>query len=209
MIDWGYCRETKNGEIKMKITKEYLRKQNACEESLKFGTEHDILGMEAVPLMERLIELEEVDWALWLLVRVMSRKQCIEFACHCARSVLHIFEERFPGDERPRNTIEQAEKFGTLDFDEKICKAYAANDADDAAYYAAKAATNAAYYAANDANAANDAAAYDANSAYAAYAAKAANAAYAYASKCDKKVKLADLVRIGIDMIGKVSITHS
>jgi hypothetical protein len=196
----------------MKITKESLRKQNACEESLKFGTEHDLIGMEAVPLMERLIELEEVDWALWLLVRVMSRKQCIQFACHCARSVLHIFEERFPGDERPRNTIEAASKFGTPDFDEKICKAYAANDAYDAAYYAAKAATNAAYYAANDANATNDAAAYDANSAYATYAAKAANDAAHYAanaSKCDKKVKLADFVRIGIDMMGKVSITHS
>ena len=167
----------------MKITKEYLRKQNACEESLKFGTEHDLIGMEAVPLMERLIELEEVNWALWLLVRVMSRKQCIQFACHCARNVLHIFEERFPGDERPRNTIEEAEKFGTPDFDEKICKAYA----DNAANYDTYAAN--AYDAANDA--ANDAA-YDANSAYA-----------TNASKCDKKVKLADLVRIGIDMIGK------
>ena len=182
----------------MKITKEYLRKQNACEESLKFGTEHDLLGMEAVPLIERLIELEEVNWALWLLVRTMSRKQCIQFACNCARSVLHIFEERFPGDERPRNKIEEAEKFGTPDFDEGKCKAAAdnayyaanaydaANDADnatyDAAYYAANAAANAATYAAND----------------------AANAAYAAkASKCGKKVKLADLVRSGIDMMVK------
>ena len=204
----------------MKITKEYLRKQNACEESLKFGTEHDLLGMEAVPLMERLLELDRIDWALWLIVRTMSRKQCIQFACHCARSVLHIFEERFPGDERPRNTIEEAEKFGTLDFDEGKCKA--ANDNAANAYYAANAydaakdaandAANAAAYAANayDASAydaayaANDAANAAANDAANAAANDAANAAAATnASKCDKKVKLADLVRIGIDMIIK------
>ena len=182
----------------MRITKEYLRKQNACKKSLKFGTEHDLLGMEAVPLMERLIELEEVDWALWLLVRVMSRKQCIQFACHCARNVLHIFEERFPGDERPRNTIEEAEKFGTPDFDEGKCKA-AADNADNATYDAyAYDAANAAAYAAAYADNATYAAAYADNATYdAAYDATYA----ANASKCGKKVKLADLVRLGIKML--------
>ena len=162
----------------MKITKKYLREKNACKESLKFGTENGLIGMEAVPLMEKLIEVDKVNWALWLIVRVMSRKQCIQFACHCARSVLHVFESEYPDDFRPRAAIEEASKFGTPDFDEEKCK-----DAAGAAAYAY------ATYAA------------------ATYAATYATYAYESAVECSasdhKKEKLSNLVRIGIQMIGK------
>jgi hypothetical protein len=203
-------KSTKKMEINMKITEKYLREKNACEEGIKYLIENGLIGMEAIQLIEKLIEVDKVDWALWLIVRVMSRKQCIQFACNCARSVLHVFESEYPDDFRPRAAIEEAEKFGTADFNEKICKANADNAANAATYAAATyAAANAATYAAAAAIAATyaaayayatyDAATYAANAA--AYAANAANAANA--SKCGKKVKLSDLVRIGIQMIGK------
>jgi hypothetical protein len=104
-----------------------------------------------------------------------SKESAVAFAADCAEHVLHLFEARFPNDDRPRKAIEAARSRNRL-------TAYAA------AYVAAYAASNAAYaaYAANAANAANAAAyaAYAANAAndahYAAYAAYAANdAAYA------------------------------
>jgi len=90
----------------------------------------------------------------------------VRLAVFSARSVLHIFEERYPEDKRARRAIEAAEAW--LD-DPTAYAAYAAYAADAA--YAAYAA-NAAYAA----YAANAAAAY---AAYAAYAAADAYAAYA------------------------------
>ena len=182
----------------MIITEEFLRKHNACEELLDFGIEHDLIGMEAVPLMERLFELEEVNWALWLTIRTMSRKQCVQFACHCARSVLHIFEERFPHDNRPRDAIEATDKFGTPDFDEEKCK--------DAAYdvYVASVAAKAA--SSSESAAASSAAAATVAAFYAATANATATASASASSKVaeyflKQKEKISEFVRLGIKML--------
>jgi hypothetical protein len=65
-----------------------------------------------------------------------------EFAIWCAEETLHIFEDRFPNDDRPRLAIEAA-KIVTENPTEKNKSA-----ADAAAYAAAYAAGNAAYAAA-------------------------------------------------------------
>ncbi len=55
------------------------------------------------------------DWMLWLAGRTAgppgsdSRRPLVLAACACARTALHLYEERFPGDIRPRRAIEAAE----------------------------------------------------------------------------------------------------
>ncbi len=98
-----------------------------------------------------------------------------------AEEVLHIFEEKYPKDLRPREAIEAAKHW----LSERTAEA--ANAAYAAAYAAANAAYAAdAYAAANAANTAY-AAAYAANAAYAAAAAYAANNAAANAAAAHNK----------------------
>ena len=103
----------------------------------------------------------------------------VAWACDCAESVLHVFEEAYPEDKRPRQAIAAARKGN------RNAAAYAANVA-----YAANAASNAA-------SAAAAAAAY---AAYAAYAAAAASADNAAKSKKEQEAKNLQLLRIQLEI---------
>jgi hypothetical protein len=110
------------------------------------------------------LESNNIEDAVWCL-RCFERDSYRQFNADVAESVLHIFESKYPDDDRPRKAIAAAR--GN------------ASAAADAAYAAAADATAAA------ADATADAAAAAAADAYAAYAA-AADAAYAaYAAAAD------------------------
>jgi hypothetical protein len=141
---------------------------------------------------------------LWVLIRLLKPADFVTFACDCAERVLHIFEEEFPDDNRPRKAIEVA-RSGNRDAAYAAAAAFAAartiafaaartiaraaaDAAADAAYAAAGAA---AYAAAGDAADAADAAADAAGAAaYAAYA------AYAAAGAAEQKWQLNRLLEL-------------
>jgi len=128
-----------------------------------------------------------------------KKEDSVALAAYTARLVLHIFEEAYPDDDRPRKAIEAAESGDATaavcaavdaaalaaDADRVFAAAYAADAA-----YAARAA-RAAAYAAYDAARAAAYAAYAADDAAraAAYAAYAADDAYAADVATKAKVK--------------------
>ena len=92
---------------------------------------------------------KEISAPAWVGSAVENRVRVL-FAVLCAESVLHLFEEKYPNDDRPRNAIEAARNYiGTNEYDAANA-ANAANAADAAAYAAAAyaAAADAAAYAA-------------------------------------------------------------
>lgn len=142
----------------MKLTIRDIEKLNPCESRLvvfkkyypKFNKGLDsFLRLKHIPVEDK----------LWVVSRILPKRVVVEISCRIAESVLHLFENKHPGDKRPRLAIEAARSNRS-----KPSNLSAAADA-----YAA--------YTANIANAAN-AAAYTAYAAayadYAAYAAKAA-----------------------------------
>ena len=147
----------------MKITAELLRKHHACHDAVVWLEGQD----ETDPriLIDRALRADHWDWVNWLLVRLMSRQDRIEYAAFAADAVLCIFEEQYPNDKRPLDAILAAQEFLRNPSKENADAAYAAAYTTNATAYAAYAA-----YAAADADAAYAAA-------YAAYAANAANAA--------------------------------
>ena len=177
----------------MKITKEWLKKQNACKPGYdwfirQYDTDHELV-------IASLMKIDRFDWANWLIVRLMDKAQKVKYACHAARLVLPIYEEYKPGDDRPRKAIEAAES------GDAARAATAANAAAAAAYDAYDAAA-AAYDAAAAAYAAATAAATAAYAAYA-YAAAAAYdaataAAYAYDAATETKTKI---INYGLSLI--------
>ncbi|HEY0087823.1 MAG TPA: hypothetical protein VGB37_03210, partial [Candidatus Lokiarchaeia archaeon] len=143
----------------MIINKGWLEKNNACQSGKEWFLNENIL--DPVEGLKNLIKKGKYEWADWLMVRVMTREQYLQYAVFAAEQVLDIFEKKYPSDNRPRLAISAAVK--------------CINDDTSENRQAANAATNAASYAANAAYAVANAASYAANAAYA--AANAANAA--------------------------------
>ena len=158
----------------MKVTKKWLKEKRACcSENDMDRAEKELKG-DVKLITDTLLKEDRFNDANWLLTKLMNKSQCVKYAIFAAKQVLHIFEEKYPKDDRPKKAIEAAENY-LKDPSENNKKA--AYDA-----YAANAAANAAAYAAN-------AAAYAAYAAYAAAAYAAAYAAAAYAADAANNVK--------------------
>jgi hypothetical protein len=92
-----------------KITAKWLTKVNACfsdEEKKEF----ELIG-DIKKIVNKLIKLDRLNDACWLITSYMNKMQRIEYAIFSAKQVLHIFEEKYPDDNRPRKAIEATEKY--------------------------------------------------------------------------------------------------
>ena len=157
----------------MKITKRWLKEKCACVDGMAWFLKNYSKEVTVEELVEKLIntaEKEKLKWGNWLLNKIFNREQKIRYAIFAAEQVLSFYENKYPGDKRPRLAIEAAET--VLKEDTKTNRV-AADDAADAAYDAAYAA------AADDAYPAASAAAATASAAAAAVAAAAEAAASA------------------------------
>lgn len=139
----------------MIIDRAWLEKHNACQDGKEWYLAEGKL--DHIEGLENLITKGKLDWAGWLIVRVMNYSQYVSYAVYAAEQVIDIYEARYPNDKRPRQAIKAAKK----------CIDNPSEENKNAAYAAAHAAAYAAAHAAADA----------AHAAYAAYAAYAAHAA--------------------------------
>ena len=185
----------------MKITKKWLKEQVACSEGvdwfMAFGK------TDSVDVISGLLEAERFNWANWLIVRLLDRKNHIRYAIFAAEQVISIFEKKCPEDKRPRLAIEAAKAVIENDTKETraaACAAYAA------ANTAALAAGDAAYAAANTAACAANTAAYVAYAAaaamaaaWASWAAAAMAAAWAAGAAAGDEMK-EKIVRYGLEL---------
>ncbi len=165
----------------MKITKRWLQQKEACSDGIEWVVNNCKDG-QAIDVI-RLLMHHKLNWANWLIVRVMTRSQSLAYAIYAAECVIDIYEKRYPNNNKPRLAINTAKKVLTEDTKKNRAAAYAAAAANAAAYAAANAAADAvaAANAAADAAAAANAAAAAADAADAA----AASASAAYAAAAD------------------------
>jgi hypothetical protein len=133
------------------ITKEWLHEKRACAEGYDWFIRQR--ARDEVKVLEHLIKDEKFDWAIWLIVRRMTRKQYLQYAVFAAEQVIDIFEKKYPNDKRPREAITAARKCIEDDTQENRAAADAAADAADAAAYADAYAADAAAVAAYAADA--------------------------------------------------------
>ena len=145
----------------MKLTNQILTNLNACNEAVVYFEKNELEGRELKYCIKKAMKDNYWSWCNWLVVRLMTREQQIQYAVFAAEQVISIFEKKYPKDTVPRKAIAAAKNY-LKNPSEK--NKNAANAANAAAYAAANAAANAAYAAAYAANAAAYAAA---NAAYA------------------------------------------
>ena len=146
----------------MELTKKWLNEQGACDEAVKaFCNQRERDSLKILKLLIKSKEEEKLDWANWLIVRLMTYRQYVSYAVFAAEQVIGKYEKKYPDDKRPREAIEAAKKCINNPSKENknaaaayaACTAYAAYAAYAAAYaactaYAAAAAADAAYAAA-------------------------------------------------------------
>ena len=138
----------------MKLTIEKLEELRACNEAREKFLLQKETDVRKIVLL--LIDYNS-QWANWLIVRLMTHSQKVEYAIFAAEQVINLYEKKYPSDNRPRKAINAAKEW--LKNPSNKNKNAAADAAADAAAYAAYAAAAAA-----------------ADAAYAAYAADAAAA---------------------------------
>ena len=158
----------------MIITKEFLRKHNACKHGLDYWGK--VNKPDLADFCNQALLDDHFDYANWLIVRLLKHKDEIRYAIHAAESVLPIWEAQYPDDKRPHEAIAAAKT--VVENDNEETRAAAVNAA-NAAYAAAYTAGNAAY------TAGNSAAAFAAARAAYAAAYTAGNAAFAAATAAD------------------------
>jgi len=187
----------------MKITKQWLESHGACQEGVEWVETLDTQDhAEIVEIAIDSGDMELMKHCNWGLARLMSREQRIKYAIYAAESVLHIFEEAYPEDKRPREAIEVAK--GGLDGSVTAASA-------DAAAWAARASARAADAAYDAAASARDAASAAALAVWTSFAASAAASASAAAGSARDAARAAaadssampGILRYGIKLIGE------
>lgn len=90
----------------MKLTKAWLKKWGACSEGVGWFGESGLT--ESSEVMEGLLKDKRLEWANWLIARLLDRKGRIRYAVFAAEQVLDLFEKKYPEEKRPRQAIEAA-----------------------------------------------------------------------------------------------------
>lgn len=91
----------------------FLAYKGACYGAIEWLGSRDLLTAWA--------ECLRGDWMLWLAARA-AEPDAVRLrlaACDCAELSRHLYEDRYPGDARPREAIETARRFARGDATEQ------------------------------------------------------------------------------------------
>jgi len=92
----------------MKLTKQILTDLKACTEAVEYFEVNKLEGKKLKYCIKKSLKDNHFAWCNWLVVRVMTNKQKIQYAIFAAEQVISIFEEKYPEDNRPRLAIKAA-----------------------------------------------------------------------------------------------------
>ena len=126
----------------MKLDKKWIKKFNPCSEGVNWLDNQD--ERDGVKVLKKLIKENQLEWANWTIVTIMTRKQYLAYAIYAAEQVIDIYEKRYPEDKRPRLAIGAAKAVLKRDTRRNRELAAAARAAASAASYVASSASFAA-----------------------------------------------------------------
>jgi len=90
----------------MIINRKWLERHDACNNGKEWFLAQGIT--DPVDGLINLVRNDKIDWANWLIVRVMTWPQCLSYSIFSAEQVLHIYEAENPKDLLLRKDIEAA-----------------------------------------------------------------------------------------------------
>jgi hypothetical protein len=131
--------------MKKEFTKEFILSERGCYSRDQVNA-LSFINNETITLKDMLTsELPLKDKFWWLCKKCeLTKDENVLIAIKCAKIVLHLFEEKYPNDDRPRKAILAAEKYLETHNANAAYAAYTAAYAANAADAAANAAADAA-----------------------------------------------------------------
>jgi len=93
------------------ITLKFLQKLNACPYGIVFVNGYNLIGLKGDKFIDELMKLDHFDYANWLIVRLMSKKQKIQYSIFAAEQVIDIYEKKYPDDNCLCKAIEAAKTY--------------------------------------------------------------------------------------------------
>ena len=123
------------------ITLEKIKSMDPCSEGYVWYQENfPQKTNKVIDILNSLVSENKLNWANWLIVRCLTRKQKIQYAIFAAEQAIETYEKKHPDDERPRKAIEAAKEYSKTP---SVENKFAAASASAAAYDAASAAYDA------------------------------------------------------------------
>ena len=119
------------------ITLEKIKSMDPCSEGYAWYLKNfPQKTNKVIDILNSLVSENKLNWANWLIVRCLTRKQKIQYAIFAAEQVIETYEKKHPDDERPRKAIEAAKEYSkTPSVENKFAAAsaaaYAAVDVDE------------------------------------------------------------------------------
>lgn len=93
----------------MKLTKKWLKKHSVSKDFYNWYKEQGTTDIDE--LFDLAIKAERYSDIIWVITEKLNKKDNKKFVIHSAESVLPIFENRLPNDERPRKAIKTVKKY--------------------------------------------------------------------------------------------------
>ena len=90
----------------MGVNVEIIRDMKPCEE--RFDKNFLVYYPEFDGTFEQFLDLDKITYAdkIWVARRLLNKNQLVHWAVLCAQSVLSIYENKYPNDNRVRDCIE-------------------------------------------------------------------------------------------------------
>ena len=128
-----------------KLTARWLTSKGACQDGIEWFKDN-VTETDPIKVLRFGIKHDKLDWVNWLIVRLMTHRQLVRYACYAARQTLPDYESEYPDDRRVRDAIVAAKRWAKNPTEDNARAAIAAYIA---ASIAARAASSAAYSVAN------------------------------------------------------------
>ena len=129
-----------------KLTARWLTSKGACQDGIEWFKDNAQGITDPIKVLRFGIKHDKLDWVNWLIVRLMTHRQLVRYACYAARQTLPDYESEYPDDRRVRDAIVAAKRWAKNPTEDNARAAIAASIA---ASIAARAASSAAYIAAD------------------------------------------------------------
>lgn len=85
-----------------------LRETEANEFHAWFKNQNET---DTIKIIQKLQDENKYKWSICLIVLDFDRNNRVKFAIYCAKTVLHIFENKCLADDRPRKAIETSQEW--------------------------------------------------------------------------------------------------
>jgi hypothetical protein len=108
------------------VNKQWLRDKKCCMDGFHWIMKQE--DLRADKLIYSMLRYDKLDWCIWVLARVLNKKERIKLAIYAAEDIVDIYSRKYPQDYRPKEALKAAKDVLKDDSPENISLAMRYNE---------------------------------------------------------------------------------